>query len=127
MILQLVGLRNSVAALLALGSLVGAASASPLRSGLHGYVEKGPITPVCRSDIPCTGPAVGVILTFTRASGTIVRVKTGVKGFYRVVLPAAIYRVTTDYRRDRNPFPARIKVRAGHDDRLDFFLDTGIQ
>jgi hypothetical protein len=124
---NVLGLRNSVAAVLALGSLVGAASASPLRTGLHGYVEKGPITPVCRSDIPCSGPAVGVMLTFTRADGTSVRVKTGARGYYRVVLRGAIYRVTTDYRRDRNPFPARIKVRAGHDDRLDFFLDTGIQ
>jgi hypothetical protein len=124
---QVLGLRNSVAVVLALGSLVGAASASPLRSGLHGYVEKGPITPVCRSDTSCTGPAVGVIVTFTRPDGTSVSVKTDATGFYRVILRGAIYRVTTSYVRDRTPFPAHIKVRAGHDDRLDFFLDTGIQ
>lgn len=115
------------AAWIALLLLLPPAADSPRRTGLHGYVTKGPITPVCRSDVPCDGPAAGVTLIFTPADGTSRRVKTGPKGFYRIVLRAAVYRVTSDYPRDRTPYPARIKVRTGHDDRLDFFLDTGIQ
>lgn len=116
------------AALLAAAvAFVGAATASPVRTGLHGYVTRGPVTPVCRSDIPCEGPAAGITLTFTHSDGTRHRTKTGPKGFYRIALSAGVYRVASNYARDRFPYPAKIRVRAGHDDRLDFFLDTGIQ
>jgi hypothetical protein len=107
---------------------VSAASASRLQSGLHGYVEKGPITPVCYADRPCSGPAAGVTLSFRRtADGPVTRTKTRANGFYRVALPAGVYLVTTDARFDRTPAPRKARVRAGRDDRLDFFLDTGIQ
>jgi hypothetical protein len=115
--------------LVVLASLVAApAAGTAASSGLHGYVEKGPIRPVCVANEPCNGPAGGVLLTFQRGSErTRVRTKTRPNGFYRVVLPAGVYTVTTSAGFDRIPFPARVKVRARHDDRLDFFLDTGIQ
>lgn len=105
----------------------GAASASAPRSGLHGYVEKGPITPVCRAAEPCTGPAAGVVLTFARAGATKVRVRASAVGFYRIRLRAGYYAVTSGADFDKIPWPAKVKVRLGHDDRLDFFIDTGIQ
>lgn len=105
----------------------GAASASAPRSGLHGYVEKGPITPVCQAAEPCNGPAAGAVLAFARAGGAKVRVRTSATGFYRIKLRAGYYAVRSDSDFDRTPFPAKVHVRPGRDDRLDFFIDTGIQ
>lgn len=100
------------------------------QSGLRGTVYIGPITPVCTVYEPCEAPAPGVTLTFTRGVLVIRRTTTGKDGSYRVLLPAAIYTVSSDVRgteRINAPFPRRIKVRAGHIDKLDFRIDTGIR
>jgi hypothetical protein len=102
-------------------------SAATRPTGLHGFVRMGPITPVCYEDIPCDGPAAGVLLTFTRADGTIVRVKTRETGFYRIRLPAGRYSVKANRGHPPFPYPRNVRVRAGYDDRLDFHIDTGIQ
>jgi hypothetical protein len=50
-------------------------------------------------------------------------------GRYRALLTPGIYRVSTLERIgiDRNIRPRNVKVRRGHVDRLDFFIDTGIR
>jgi hypothetical protein len=97
-------------------------------SGLHGTVYRGPITPVCRAGIPCDAPAPDVVLSFVRRNGSVVRTKTAHDGSYRVLLPAAVYTVKTESKRYRTPLqPARVKVRTGRVDRIDFFIDTGIR
>jgi hypothetical protein len=35
-----------------------------LGSGLHGFVTRGPITPVCTVGVPCNAPAIGAVLVF---------------------------------------------------------------
>lgn len=84
--------------------------------------------PVCRAGVPCEAPAPGVTLVFSRSGDTMGTTKTRADGSYRILLPAAIYAVTTDQKHfGRTPFPHRIKIRLAHVDKLDFRIDTGIR
>src|SRR5690242_4026302 len=108
----------------------GTAAGAPVRSGLTGIVTRGPITPVCRVNVPCDAPAAGFALVFARA-GVVhpVQTKTDAQGRYRVALPAGIYTVSGAVPAGvgRGISPARVHVRAGHVDRIDFSVDTGIR
>jgi hypothetical protein len=99
-------------------------------SGLHGIVTKGPITPVCRVGTPCSAPAQ-VTLIFRRTTGVtrVYRTRTTTAGIYRITLPAGYYTVTIaePIGIDRTVRPARIHVRVGYNDKLDFRIDTGIR
>jgi Carboxypeptidase regulatory-like domain len=108
-----------------MGSLV--ALAAVLVSGFHGTVMKGPTVPVCRVDEPCTAPAQ-VTLVFRRAGHTY-RTRSGANGAYRISLPAGYYTVSTVERIGITPNirPHAVHVRRGHNDRLDFSIDTGIR
>jgi hypothetical protein len=107
--------------------LASAASAASSRSGLHGTVRRGPISPVCRESVPCDALAPGVVLTFSR-TGLSRRTRTDEKGVYRIGLPPGLYSVTTSLRPfGRTPRPARVHVRVGHWDTIAFSVDTGIR
>jgi hypothetical protein len=111
-------------------ALGGTAAGAPARSGLTGIVMRGPITPVCRVDVPCDAPAAAFVLVFARA-GTVrpLRATTDARGRYRVALPAGTYTVSGAVPAGvgRGISPARVHVRAGHVDRIDFSVDTGIR
>jgi hypothetical protein len=109
-----------MSALLALAALV---------SGLHGIVMRGPITPVCQVGKPCSEPAAGTVLVFTRNGSVAARTRTGTDGRYSVRLEPGFYtvRLTQQPRIGRGLEPARARVRRGIDARLDFDLDTGIR
>jgi hypothetical protein len=94
-----------------------------LRSGLYGTVMRGPITPVCVEGMPCSAPASGVVLVFTRGS-VVDRVTVASDGSYRLHLPAGVYAVGTGKQR-LDPKVARVYV--GRMVRLDFSIDTGIR
>jgi hypothetical protein len=98
-----------------------------LAAGLHGTVTKGPTQPVCRVGQPCSAPAQ-VTLLFRRASRTY-RTRSTAQGVYRITLPAGYYTVTTAEKLGitRNIRPQRVHVRAGHQDALNFLIDTGIR
>ena len=98
-----------------------------LVSGLQGTVTKGPTTPVCRQGQPCTAPAQ-VTLLFQRA-GRTTRVRSTTTGRYRAILAPGYYTVRTAERIGITPNirPQRVHVRAGHVDRLNFSIDTGIR
>jgi hypothetical protein len=117
-------------ACLASAAAAGGAQSTPSASGLTGTVTRGPTTPVCRVGEPCDAPAANFVLVFTRMRGSIpVRARTDVDGRYRVRLAAGIYTVTSEVpvRIGRGIAPARVHVRAGHVDRIDFSVDTGIR
>jgi hypothetical protein len=108
-------------------ALAAGASAAVPRSGLHGTVRRGPITPVCTVGVPCDAPAAGVVLTFSRA-GVARETRTDQQGGFRILLPPGIYAVRTSAKPfGQTPRPARVHVRAGHSDRIDFTIDTGIR
>jgi hypothetical protein len=115
------------AALAACVLLASAAAASP-PSGLHGVVRKGPTAPVCRAGQSCDAPA-RVTLVFSRSGRAAVTARSDEQGRYRVLLAPGYYSVTT---RERIGIghavrPHDVHVRAGHVDRLDFSIDTGIR
>jgi hypothetical protein len=111
--------------------LLPVASSGTTGSGLYGVVKKGPVTPVCRVGVLCDAPA-RVTLTFSIArpsGGTYYRLRSDRKGRYRIELPPGLYTVSTVPRGTvGRPFrPHAVHVRAGHWDRIDFFIDTGIR
>ena len=96
-------------------------------SGLYGLVERGPITPVCTAEQPCSKPAPGVTLTFTRGS-TVKSAITNALGRYRVALAPGTYSVRAGAtpRIGRGLEPRTVVVSAGWK-RQVFSIDTGIR
>jgi len=109
--------------------IAGAAQAAPGQSGLRGVVTRGPITPVCVAEAPCTAPAKNVTLLFSRGGHVAGRVTTDGQGRYRLGLPAGLYSVrrSTTGRIDNKLDPNRVRVVAGRFIRTDFSIDTGIR
>jgi len=118
---------RTLAVIVLILTVAAGASAASSSSGLRGTVLRGPIMPVCREGVPCDAPAPGLVLAFSRA-GVVRKTRTDAKGAYRIALPPGAYSVTTSLRLfGRTPRPARVRVRAGHWDRIVFSVDTGIR
>jgi hypothetical protein len=113
-------------ATLALGC--GSAGGGTITSGLRGYVKRGPIMPVCRVGVPCSEPARGVKLIFSRNGKVAATAITSKKGFYRVTLRAGRYTVRTNKRGpEATPQPRAATVQTSTVKRRDFMLDTGLR
>lgn len=98
-----------------------------LLGSVHGTVTRGPITPVCQVGVPCDGPAAHVTLYFTHA-GLRTSTSTDAQGHYRLKLKAGLYTVRTNQKVfGRTPKPDTVRVVAGQDRRVNFFVDTGIR
>jgi hypothetical protein len=98
-----------------------------LVGSLHGTVTRGPITPVCQVGVPCNAPAGHVTLLFTRA-GTTTKTSTDANGHYRIKLRSGYYSVRTNQKPfGTMPKPANVRVIAGRDRTVHFFIDTGIR
>lgn len=97
-------------------------------SGLHGIVTRGPTAPVCRVGTPCTEPAVGVVLVFSRDGRIVSRVRAGVGGRYAIRLRPGVYAVrVSPAQKIGGLTPRRVRVGSGVNRRLDFEIDTGIR
>jgi hypothetical protein len=95
--------------------------------GLFGTVMRGPIVPVCRAGIPCSAPAAGVTLTFSRGAYAK-SIVTNASGSYRVQLAPGIYSVRLPGEsRITRLTPFDVTVRRGPAVRRDFMIDTGIR
>ncbi len=90
---------------------------------LHGAVTLGPVTPVCRVGVPCSKPAVRVVLTFTRGTHAV-RVRTDAHGRYAVALVPGTYAVRASL--GMRITPSTVTARAGRHLRR-FAIDTGIR
>ena len=122
-------LRASVSLLgiAALLLLPGLAAAAPV-SGLRGTVVIDPSRPVCIEGKPCSAPAPGVVLRFSRNDRVILRATTRADGTYRIVLAPGRYVVSLPVARGpRSIAPRTVRVVAGQMIRRDFTIDTGIQ
>jgi hypothetical protein len=96
-----------------------------LTSGLHGVVMRGPVTPVCRVDVPCSAPAEKVTLRFVRGDH-LYRATTDAKGRYRVTLPPGSYRVSVASARFGFK-PSAVVVPRDRFALQNFSIDTGIR
>ena len=96
---------------------------------LHGVVMRGPTQPVCYVGEPCSAPAVGVTLVFSRAGHTTVRVRTRSGGHYSVKLAAGVWnaRLPSKPTIGSGMTPRTVRVVAAADRRVNFFIDTGIR
>jgi hypothetical protein len=96
-----------------------------LLSGLYGVVTRGPTTPVCRVDVPCTKPYGHSTLVFSRLAMTR-RVTTDAQGKYRIALPAGRWslRVQDAHFGWR---PSAVTVPSARYAKLNVFVDTGIR
>jgi hypothetical protein len=118
--------RISAAALAAL--VLGGAAGAGEGSGLFGVVRKGPITPVCVAERPCSAPAAGVSLVFSRGTRQVARATSGRDGSYHVALAPGLYGVRAVVStRWRVVKPVDVRVPAGRHARVNFMLDTGIR
>src|SRR5436190_1307902 len=90
---------------------------------LYGSVTIGPITPVCRVNVPCDKPAAQVSLTFTRL-GHSFSVKTDSTGKYRIRLVPGIYAVRSSAGMSMRPRNINVRAPETH---LNFSIDTGIR
>jgi Carboxypeptidase regulatory-like domain len=105
--------------------LGGAAQGSTLKSGLYGKLTRGPITPVCIAEQPCSAPVPGAMIVFSRAGRAVAHTRTAANGTYRVTLPPGLYNVRVLQTRPVDPGSAR--VQQGHYRQVDFSIDTGIR
>ena len=89
---------------------------------------RGPITPVCRTGMPCNEPAVGAVLAFSRNGRVAARVRVGQGGRYSVRLAAGTYSVrqAPAQKIGFGIRPDLVRVRSVST-RADFFIDTGIR
>jgi len=94
---------------------------------LHGVVMRGPTAPVCMTGKPCSEPAVGAVLVFSR-DGRAVRARVGAGGRYAVRLAPGIYTVrqAPAPRIGFGVRPERVVVRRVATP-ADFSIDTGIR
>ena len=95
-------------------------------TGFRGYVTRGPTMPVCRVGVPCTAPAKGVKLRFSRAGRLSGTATTNDRGWYRVVLPAGRYTVSVNAKGSAFG-PRSATAQKGRMIRCDFLIDTGIR
>jgi hypothetical protein len=100
-----------------------------LASGLHGVVTRGPTQPVCQVGVPCSEPAVGATLVFSRNGTVAARVRAGQGGRYSVRLRPGYYSVRTlpATKIGSGMRPRQVHVKSGVNSRADFLIDTGIR
>jgi hypothetical protein len=98
-------------------------------SGLYGKVSRGPLTPVCVAERPCSGSAAGTTLEFVRRGVVAAHVVTAKDGTYRVRLAAGLYLVRSvpSAGIGRRIDPTSVRVVAGRWARQNFSIDTGIR
>jgi hypothetical protein len=118
-----------VSTLAALAFAAGAQATAP-RGTLTGIVTRGPVTPVCVAEQPCSEVAPDVALLFVRNGAIVGRTTTNADGHYRLRLPAGTYavrRAVVTGTLDRKLEPNHARVYGGRSHRVDFSIDTGIR
>jgi hypothetical protein len=108
--------------------LLSGASAATATSGLRGTVVLSPTRPVCIENEPCSKPAPGIVMSFSRKGRLVGRTTTGIDGSYRIVLGPGRYAVAFTPRRAPHTLaPMLVTVVSGAVRRVDFEIDTGLR
>jgi hypothetical protein len=96
-----------------------------LMSGLYGVVTRGPTTPVCRVDVPCTKPYGHSTLVFSRL-GVTRRVTTDAQGRYRIGLAPGRWSLRVKGAQF-GVKPTAVTVPSARYGKLNVLVDTGIR
>jgi hypothetical protein len=111
-----------LAALPLLAACGGGGPAAAGKGVLFGTVSRGPGGACPSQEEPCSIPASGLTLSFSRGGSPTVSATTNAVGHYRVRLPAGRYSVAGP-----QPLkPRHVDVSAGESRRVDFAADTKI-
>lgn len=104
-----------------------ATSAAPT-AGAHGFATLLNSRPVCVEDRPCSRPAAGLVLRFSREGRIVGRATTDRAGYYAVRLPRGVYAVSIapGYQR-RGITPRTVRILPGTRARVDFEIDMRLQ
>ena len=97
------------------------------RTGLYGLVTRGPLSPVCGTELPCEGPAPDLRLVFSRNGVVSAATTTRADGTYRVRLRPGSYTVRVGQPRRTATKPANVTVTRKGFRRVNLFVDTGIR
>ncbi len=95
-------------------------------TGVAGSVRRGPIRPVCVAELPCDGPAPGVLVEVTDRRGVVARTRTGADGRFAVFVPPGSYTVAATGG-VRRVVPVGVVVKAGAFAEMRISIDTGIR
>src|SRR5436305_4047633 len=107
----------------------GAGASTPLK-GVWGVVERGPISPMCAAEQPCSAPARHVQLVFMQNGRAAAQTTTDQDGKYRLPLTAGTYTVKVaagSSSAGHDLEPGKVHAMATRWVRVDFSLDTGIR
>jgi hypothetical protein len=103
-----------------------AGSESDGKARVSGLVRIGPTPGPCVGGTPCSQPARGVKLVFSRAAHDPVRATTDERGHYELDLEPGTYRVgAPKYASPATLHPATAKVEK--DMQLNISIDTGVR
>lgn len=121
-------MKHCILALALCVAIATATATAGVLSGIGGVLYRGPVTPVCRSGVPCDAPAPGVTLVFSRA-GHAYRERTGAGGRFSLALKPGTYivRITPVQRIGSGLTPRIVRVPVGGWARVRLTLDTGIR
>jgi|tagenome__1003787_1003787.scaffolds.fasta_scaffold20979527_5 hypothetical protein len=120
----------TIAAVVVAVATAAAATPGQLQTGVWGSVVRGPITPMCAAEQPCTAPARHVQLLFSQSGQQVAQVTTDENGKYRLALKPGAYAVKLGAHsgaagRDLEPRTVHsLSTRWVH---VNFSLDTGIR
>jgi hypothetical protein len=113
---------------LTIAALTAAGAADAATLNVRGSVIRGPVAPVCRVDVPCNVPVVGLPLVFLVSGREVAHVKTDGAGRFAVALPPGAYQVKTTRRLAfGGPVPRTFHVLGGQVTRLRLLIDTEIR
>lgn len=97
------------------------------QQGIYGTITIGPITPVCRVDIPCDGPYQTTIIV-SNSEGEVTRFNSDAAGRFNVSLPPGTYTLTSaGSGRFPGASPQTVTVYPGLYQQVDLSFDTGIR
>jgi hypothetical protein len=126
LVIKLTHMRRVILIALATCAVALPATAGTTSTGLRGLVTRGPITPVCRVDTPCTAPAKHTTIVFIR-NGVSKSAVTGDTGRYSILLAAGTYAVRIPAGARFGFKPRTVYVTAGRMSTRNFSIDTGIR
>ena len=113
-----------------LGGAISLAGAT-VSSGVQGVVLRGPVTPVCRAELPCSAPVAGALVVVRRPTATVAaaRGRTDTKGRFSFALAPASYVVSVTMGRATalRTHQRRVQVQSGRFTAVKFVFDTGIR